>query len=54
MNDGNSVPEMVDHKGVPEKRAYEQPLLRIYGKIQELTRNVVASSGEGMSGMGMG
>ena len=53
MNDNHNVSKVADEMSAPAKKPYDQPELRIYGKIQELTRNDIASSGEGGSGMGM-
>lgn len=53
---------MKEHKGMQNKetdkkaslkKVYHRPELRNYGDIRELTRNLIATSGEGASGMGM-
>lgn len=35
------------------KKIYHRPELKAFGEIRELTKNVVFTSGEGQSGMGM-
>ena len=53
MNENNSLPNMENETITAVKKSYDEPELRLYGKIQDLTRNITASSGEGASGMGM-
>lgn len=53
VDEDNALPKVAHESGDCEKKTYEQPKLRVYGDIKQLTNNAVATSGEGGSGMGM-